>query len=78
MSIDKQQINSIFRISSSELLSDPSEIDPIPFGNQCRLYIRIKHPLFHTQRIGLVAGIQYQGRLYLPLCIQLLKEKETI
>ena len=28
---------------------------------QCSLQLRIKHPLFKAQKIGLVAGIQYQG-----------------
>ena len=45
------------------ILSDPSEIKPIRLGNQCRLYVRIKHPLFVTQKIGLVSGIQYQGKV---------------
>ena len=38
-----------------------NEDSSIPLANQCRLYVRIKHPLFKTQSIGLVAGIQYQG-----------------
>ena len=42
-------------------IDGPSDIDPVPFGNRCHLYVRIKHPLFTTQKIGLVAGIQYQG-----------------
>ena len=53
---------------SPKNLSDPSEIKPIRLGNQCRLYVRIKHPLFKTQRIGyLVVGIQYQGAYILLL-----------
>ena len=52
------------RMSSLEVeefqLSENQE-NRIALANQCRLYVRITHPLFKTQSIGLEAGIQYQG-----------------